>query len=62
MKKERQKMSVANRAKQFAPFAAVSGLEVALRKKEEEHKQKLDTIVVGVIDPEKSEVVEISSI
>ena len=41
MKKPRQKMSVSQRAKQFAPFAAVGGLDYALKKKEEEHKKKI---------------------
>ena len=34
--KKRPKMPVAQRAKQFMPFAAVTGLEVALRQKEQE--------------------------
>lgn len=41
MKKPRQKMPISQRAKQFAPFAAVGGLDYALKKKEEEHKQKI---------------------
>ena len=36
MKKQRAKMPVAQRAKQFMPFKAVSGLDEALRRKEEE--------------------------
>lgn len=42
MKKQRIKMPVSQRAKQFAPFAAITGLDVALRKKEEEHRQKIE--------------------
>ena len=45
MKKERQKMPISQRAKQFAPFAAVGGLDYALRKKEEEHRRKLESQV-----------------
>ena len=33
MKKTRTEMSVADRAKQFMPFAAVSGLDEALERK-----------------------------
>ena len=36
MEKLRAKMPIAQRAKQFMPFAAVSGLDIALRRKEEE--------------------------
>lgn len=52
MKKERQKMSRANRAKQFAPFAALSGLEYALKKKEEEHKRAVEMTVEKLQNPE----------
>ena len=34
-------MPISQRAKQFAPFAAVGGLDYALKKKEEEHKKKI---------------------
>ncbi len=34
--KQRPKMPVAQRAKQFMPFKAVAGLDEAIRKKEEE--------------------------
>lgn len=34
--KPRNKMPIAERAKQFAPFAAIRGLEAALKKKEHE--------------------------
>ena len=36
----RRKMPASERAKQFAPFAAVVGLEVALAKKEKEHSRR----------------------
>ncbi|MDO4176141.1 MAG: hypothetical protein Q4D99_01520 [Bacillota bacterium] len=39
-KKERPKMPVSQRAKQFMPFAAVTGLEKALKAKEEEMAKK----------------------
>jgi len=45
---KRQRMSRQQRAKQFAPFAAVTGLNEALRRKEEEHLEKLRAQVVGV--------------
>ena len=34
--KPKHKMPIAERAKQFAPFAAIKGLEAALKKKEQE--------------------------
>ena len=34
------KMPIELRAKQFMPFAAVTGLEAALREKEREHEEK----------------------
>lgn len=52
MKKERQKMPVSQRAKQFAPFAAVGGLDEAIRKKEEEHNRRVNMVVVGEANPE----------
>ena len=52
MTKERQKMQVSQRAKQFAPFAAITGLEVALRKKEEEHRQQIEAEVEKLKNPE----------
>lgn len=52
MTKERQKMPISQRAKQFAPFAAITGLEVALRKKEEEHRQQVESVVEKLKDPE----------
>ncbi len=38
--KKRPKMSRLDRAKQFAPFAALKGFEEALAKKEEEIRRK----------------------
>ncbi|MDD5823337.1 MAG: YolD-like family protein [Firmicutes bacterium] len=40
MKKRRGKMPVSERAKQFAPFAAINGLDAALARKEREHARK----------------------
>lgn len=37
--RERAKMSAAQRAKQFMPFSAVTGLDRALRKKEQEMEE-----------------------
>ena len=42
-KKPRAKMPREQRAKQFAPFQAVGGLEEALRRAEEEHRRMLET-------------------
>lgn len=53
--KIRTKMPISQRAKQFAPFQAVGGLNDALRKKEEEHRMKLEGEIQCVIDPEKAE-------
>ena len=41
-KKPRTKMPREQRAKQFAPFQAVGGLEEALRKAEEEHRMEVE--------------------
>lgn len=40
MSKPRGKMPISERAKQFAPFAAVGGLDAALARKEREHARK----------------------
>lgn len=53
--KIRTKMPLSQRAKQFAPFQAVGGLNDALRKKEEEHRRKLEAEIQLVIDPERAE-------
>ena len=45
--KQRPKMPVAQRAKQFMPFKAVAGLDEAIRKKEEE----IDRAVARGEDP-----------
>ena len=41
MGKNRPKMSQADRAKQFMPFAALKGYEEALRRKEQEMEEKM---------------------
>lgn len=46
------------RAKQFAPFQAVGGLEEALRRAEEEHRRMLETgnvVNVPVEDTDNTE-------
>lgn len=52
MKKERMKMPASQRAKQFAPFAAITNLEAALRAKEEEHRQMIEAEVEKLEHPE----------
>ena len=52
--KIRTPMPVSQRAKQFAPFQAVGGLDEALRRKEEEHRQQLEAEIEKVIDPEEN--------
>lgn len=47
MAKQRAKMPIAQRAKQFMPFKAVAGLDEALRKKE----QEIDRAVAMGEDP-----------
>ena len=53
--KIRAKMPLSQRAKQFAPFQAVGGLNEALRKKEEEHRREIESEIEKVINPEKAE-------
>ena len=55
-KKPRTPMPVSQRAKQFAPFAAVGGLDAVLRKKEEEHRKQLEAEVELIINPEDNPV------
>lgn len=57
--KIRTKMPVSQRAKQFAPFQAVGGLDTALRKKEEEHRRQIEAEIQMVIDPEDNVVINI---
>ena len=42
-KKPRSRMPREQRAKQFAPFQAVGGLEEALRRAEEEHRRMIES-------------------
>lgn len=46
-------MPVSQRAKQFMPFAAVTGLEEALRKKEHEMDAKNDIEINDIMDVNK---------
>ena len=55
-KPKRTPMPISQRAKQFAPFAAVGGLDAALRMKEEEHRQQLEAEIAMVLDPEENEI------
>ena len=50
------KMALSQRAKQFAPFAALTGLDAALRRKEEEHRHQLESEIQAIIDPETYEL------
>lgn len=53
-KKPKTKMPVEQRAKQFAPFKALDGLDAAIRRAEEEHREMLESrSVVNV--PDESE-------
>ena len=57
-KKPRTKMPRAQRAKQFAPFKAVGGLDEALLRAEEEHRRELENrnaVHVTIEDEEISE-------
>ena len=53
--KIRTKMPLSQRAKQFAPFKAVGGLDEALRRKEEEHRREIEAEIELIINPEKAE-------
>ena len=46
-------MPVAQRAKQFAPFKSLNGLDDVIRRAEEEHRRELESSgIVHVVDPE----------
>ena len=46
-------MPVAQRAKQFAPFKSLAGLDDVIRRAEEEHRRELESNgIVHVVDPE----------
>jgi hypothetical protein len=42
-KRPKHKMPIEQRAKQFAPFQAVAGLDEMLRRAEEEHRRMLES-------------------
>ena len=42
MKKPRTRMPISQRAKQFAPFKSLAGLDEAIRRAEEEHRRELE--------------------
>ena len=52
--KVRTPMPISQRAKQFAPFQAVGGLDAALRKAEEEHRRQMESVVEKIIDAENN--------
>ncbi|MCQ2567626.1 MAG: hypothetical protein MJ127_04405 [Mogibacterium sp.] len=54
MKKPRTRMTREQRAKQFAPFKSVGGLDEALRAKEEEHRRGYEKVVT--VSVEESEM------
>jgi hypothetical protein len=50
-KKPRTKMPVSQRAKQFAPFKSLDGLDDVIRRAEEEHRREIESSgVVHVAD------------
>ena len=57
-KKPRTKIPREQRAKQFAPFQAVGGLEEALRRAEEEHRRMLETGNVVNVPVEDTDIIE----
>ena len=54
-KKPRTRMPREQRAKQFAPFQAVDGLYVALRRAEEEHRKMMEAASVVSVPLEEYE-------
>lgn len=44
---ERTKMKQSERAKQFAPFDALKGLQESLRKKEKEHEKNIKDLTIN---------------
>lgn len=54
-KRPRTKMPVSQRAKQFAPFQAVGGLDEALKRAEEEHRLALEKECILVKNEEGEE-------
>ena len=54
-KRPRTKMPISQRAKQFAPFQAVGGLDEALKRAEEEHRLALEKEYVRITDSEADE-------
>lgn len=47
---ERMRMPLSQRAKQFAPFQALSMLSIALKQVEDEHENKVNTEYCGKAD------------
>jgi len=64
-KKPRSKMPREQRAKQFAPFKAVDGLYIALRRAEEEHRKMMEAtsiVSVPLEEPAEGQSVDSSDI
>ncbi len=57
-KRPRNKMPVSQRAKQFAPFKAVDGLDEMLRRAEEEHRLALEKEYVRMTNEEEGGITD----
>ena len=53
--KERMKMPQRQRAKQFAPFAALVGFDLALEIVRERNQEKIINVIQRISEPEKME-------
>ena len=53
--KERMKMPQRQRAKQFAPFAALVGFDLALEIVRERNQEKIINVIQRISEPEKLE-------
>jgi len=51
--KERVKMPQRQRAKQFAPFAALAGFDIALEIVRERNQEKIEGVIQRISEPEK---------
>lgn len=58
MKKPRMKMTREQRAKQFAPFKSVGGLDEALQAKEKEHRSAYEKVVMVSVEESEMNRVE----
>ena len=62
MKKPRTKMPIEQRAKQFAPFKSLNGLDDVLRQAEEEHRRMMESSGVVNVSVEEAESADEPSI